>query len=292
MSIKVMAGKALELERDEAVVCVPVGIADRRTPAHEELIATLQSVAEHTDGSVPLLIAGSAARIEGALAELPTGLLDRTVYTLELTADADETQAVNAAISVSFPGDLALVATGIRVAANWLPRLRAAAVNDSIVASATPLSLGAAGVELRDDDDPELSRVLDGDASGAGRPSTAELAAKVSVRSLRLRPRIANIGPGCAYVRRSALELVGPLTESLPLDVALTGLARDAIAAGMVHVAADDVLVQGRRERRAVPAALRLQLPPHGRATTNCGRRSRVTSAVVCAGRSASLQLR
>ncbi len=53
------------------------------------------------------------------------------------------------------------------------------------------------------------------------------------------------VGPECVYIRRATLELTGPLKETLPLRGALADLAMRAVAAGMVHVAADDVLVEG-----------------------------------------------
>ncbi len=132
--------------------------------------------------------------------------------------------ALNAAVKTSFPSDAVIVAPGMRVTADWFEGLRAAALSDSTVASATPLSLSTGATEGLD-----------------------EIARRVRERALRLYPRTATIDPGCAYLRRSALELVGPLDDSLALDEAFARFALQALALGMVHVVADDVLVEGRQ---------------------------------------------
>ncbi|MGD0455881.1 MAG: glycosyltransferase, partial [Solirubrobacteraceae bacterium] len=221
----------LGLERGSAVVCIPVIGGDGRAPAEEQALATVSSVIEHTAASAPVLIVGSAAQIESIADELPTGAVERSVLGLACDPDRGESHAVNLAAHASFPGDLVVVTPGMRVAASWLERLRRAATSDSTVASATPLSIGAGALELLAED-PE------------GR--IEEQAQDVYARAMQLFPRISTIGPGCAYVRRTLLELAGPLEETVPLDVALVRLAMHAIAAGMVNVAADDVLVEGR----------------------------------------------
>jgi glycosyltransferase involved in cell wall biosynthesis len=260
----VRAEEGLELERGSAVICIPAVPGDLWGGADQQALATTQSVVEHTDASIAVLIAGTAARIERIARELPLHLRERTMLSLVLESNASETQAVNAAARASFPSDLVLVAPGIRVTTNWLKHLRAAAMSDSTVASATPFSLGAGALELFDDD--RLDRVEPSASVEIGAPSQLnslrciegsieELARRVAEHGLRLRPRVAIVGPGCAYIRRAAWELIGPLDESLPMGGALAEQAMRAIAAGLVHVAADDVLVEGSRGRRAGPDA-------------------------------------
>jgi glycosyltransferase involved in cell wall biosynthesis len=258
-------GEGLEVERGSVTVCIPVGPTDESPATQERLAATFASVVEHTDPLVSLLIAGPATQVKRVL-ETPPGSRDwpKDLHALELSPDSSGTEAVNAAIEASFPGDVVLVTGGVEVTNDWLPRLRAAAFSDSTVATATPLSLGVGGVDLFDD--PELLSALQTESPGMSRPtperakkvsadgpdtppSISGLAQKVAEHSRRLRPRIATIGPGCAYIRRQALELLGPPQESLTLEEALFDLAIRAISAGMVHVAADDVLVAGRRNQ-------------------------------------------
>jgi glycosyltransferase involved in cell wall biosynthesis len=195
------------------VVCMPVMAADAQA------LATVRSVMEYSEASTPVVVVGPPAAMEQiteSAAATETGLL------LGLTVDCHtDTAALNAAVNTSFPGDVVIVAPGMRVTAGWFEGLRTAATSDSTVASATPLSLS------------ESTEDLD------------KAARRVRERALRLYPRIATINPGCTYIRRSALELAGPLDDSLALDEAFARFALRALALGMVHVAADDVLVEG-----------------------------------------------
>ena len=220
------------------------------------MVATVRSIAANTDPSTPLLIAGPAKQVEQILERSRLAGGERpNLHVLELASDVSETAAANAAMEASFPGDVALVSgtCGVEVTNGWLVRLQAAAASDSTVASATPLSLGLGGVDLLGDPEllspAQIGYTLDGafvDDPGAS-PLLPGLAEKVSEHSRRLWPRIATIGPGCAYIRRQALELLAPLDERLSLDEALLELAVRALREGMVHVAADDVLVGGGR---------------------------------------------
>jgi glycosyltransferase involved in cell wall biosynthesis len=168
------------------------------------------------------------------------------------------THAVNAVARLSFPSDVVVVTPGIRVTGRWLERLQTAATSDSTVASATPLSLGAGTLELFEGDRSDNAGSGADSAEAASRrvivheaPASVEEAAhRVSERALNLRPRIATMGPGCVYIRRAALELAGALEESLPLDRALADLAARMTALGMIHVVADDVLVEGLQNLR------------------------------------------
>jgi glycosyltransferase involved in cell wall biosynthesis len=234
----ISAGEALAPERGSVLVSIPLeGLGAMELEGRQALLS-VASVLAQTARATPLLLVAGAALLEQISEQLDGDLPDRTVLGLAPGAGG-QTAAVNAAIRASSPGDLAIVAPGVEVGPGWLERLQAAARSDATVASATPLSLGTGGVPLfehglRDIDAERLA----GDLAGMG-PA--------------LRPRIASMGPGCVYVRRGALELVGPLDESPELAQALTVLARRTMAAGMIHVAADDVLVRGpsspRRQR-------------------------------------------
>jgi glycosyltransferase involved in cell wall biosynthesis len=172
--------------------------------------------------------------------ELSSRAADRTVLYVTVEPDVAAARAVNEAARATAPADLVLLAPGVEVTSGWVGRLADAAKSDSTVATATPLSLTDGSLGLFDDD--ASDKLTDG---------VDELARRVSLRGLRLRPRIATVGGECAYLRRSALELVGPLEEALALGPALEDFALRALAAGMVHVAADDVLVAGSRGGRA-----------------------------------------
>ncbi len=209
-------------ERGSVAICVPVAASG------EPALATIRAVLEHSDAAVPILLAGPAEAL-AALLEEPL-LQPREGRSLLATAEeGGQSAALNRAVRDCHPADVALAMPGCVVTAGWLERLAAAAGSDSIVASATPLSIGGGGVEVLD--------------TGPG--DTAARAERAAHDGPALHPRIAAIGPGCAHIRRPALELVDPLQESLPLELALARMARAMSALGLVHVAADDALVLG-----------------------------------------------
>jgi glycosyltransferase involved in cell wall biosynthesis len=245
----------LGLDRGAAVVCIPVG---GDTPT----LTCVRSVLEHADASVAVLVAGTQAVLEQLARALDVEVGGRTILGLAIERDA-AVAALNTAIEASAPGDLALVVPGVRVTVGWLEGLRSAATSDSTVASATPLSLGAGALEL------------------AGDPSDAvEAAVAFRQSSPSLHPRIATIGPGCAYIRRTALELVGPLDESLSLAEALTDLALRMSAQGMVHVAADDVLVEGLVEGPPTPGKPDVGVAPPGKVTSSTGEENPIQATI------------
>jgi hypothetical protein len=238
----ITADERLRLKRGSAVVCVPVIAADAQT------LASIRSVAEHSDVSIPVIVAGTSASLERIAEDMALEICGGTMLGLVLEPGT-QVQAVNAVIRASFPSDVVLVAPGIRVTSHWLERLQAAALSDSTVASATPLSLGVGALELfgdnRYDDAGFVLEAFEGASTHGADASVDEAARRVSGRALNLRPRIATMGHGCVYIRRATLELAGPLEESLALDGALGSLAEGLTALGMVHVAADEVLVEG-----------------------------------------------
>jgi glycosyltransferase involved in cell wall biosynthesis len=240
------ANEALSLDRGSIVVCIFIGTADSQASA------TVRSVMEHSPASTQIVLAGSPAALERLAEDLDGEASGRAIRGLAL-AQGVSVHALNAAIQISFPGDVILLAPGIHVMADWSARLQAAACSDSTIASATPFSLGLGGLELSSDgpfgdSDRSVSRATD-QASVAyqqGPVDTIDSAARRICESAgTLRPRIATIGPGCVYIRRAALELAGPLDESKDLSEALANLAKRMTSFGMVHVVADDVLVGG-----------------------------------------------
>ena len=237
-------------------MCIPVGSVNAEADYERFVrsIRTLTGVVDHAHPATPLLIAGPAAQVEQILERSRlAGDGWPNLRVLELTLEVSEVEAANAAIEASSPGDVALVSgtCGVEITNGWLPRLQAAALSDSTVASATPLSLGVGGVDLLGEmlSPAQIEPFLNGAFLDDPGTSTLlpEFAEKVYEHSQRLWPRIATIGPGCAYICRQALELLGPLDERLSLDEALLDLAARALREGMVHVAADDVLIGGGR---------------------------------------------
>jgi glycosyltransferase involved in cell wall biosynthesis len=262
------------VERDSTVICIPVFSVDEWT------LATVRGVVEHSDPSVPILLAGPTVPIkeivEGALARVR----EERSFSLVVQEDG-QAAAVNEAMRASQPADVALVVPGCLVTSSWLGRLREAVTSDSVVASATPLSIGGGGVELSaiGSNEPaalpaqaDLTQLALTTELGRSGDDAERAARQVRGRALRLRPRIATMGPGCVYIRRSMWELAGPLNDNCALDDALEGMARRAAALGLIHVVADDVLVFGlpsEQVQRGEPASI--ELPGESASTSQLG---------------------
>jgi hypothetical protein len=116
------------------------------------------------------------------------------------------------------PADLALVTIDCRPPSGWLDRLRAAAYSDDIVGTASALT--AKQIESPTDD---------GDGAIAISPA---------------HPRLQVGGPGCLYVRRTALELVGVSALEDLTRHAVERLSVEILGGGMVNVLADDLVVE------------------------------------------------
>lgn len=241
-------------ERGSAAVFIPAVVDTEAGVTEERVLVSARSVLDHTAASTPLVIAGTSGVLEQISANL-SQTRSREMVWLELGGAATEVAAVNAAADASLAADLVLVTPGVRVAADWLERLRAAATSDSTIASATPMSRGGGGLEL-------TNRELSDRAGVPDAPKDIEEAGRaVAERGLRLRPRIATVGPGCCYLRRAGLDLAGLLEDSPRLDWALADWAVRAIAVGMVHVLSDDVLVEGLPELRQTPESVAAPVP-------------------------------
>jgi glycosyltransferase involved in cell wall biosynthesis len=153
---------------------------------------------------------GHGAAGDPALLERVRGGIPPQVKLVEANRTQELAAALNHAAASSEHADLALIAAGCLLPRGWLERLSRAASLDEAIAGASP-------------------RVTD-----AGEPAVLPEA---------VHPRVSRLSPHCAYIRRPALELLGPLDESLENPVAvLDEFAARAIARGLAWVLADDVI--------------------------------------------------
>ncbi len=139
--------------------------------------------------------------------------------------------AVNQALEQSAQADVVILEEACCVPPGWLKRLQAAAVADTN--TATVSAFADAGGELA---------VLAPEETSEESGKRAE---RLAAHALALHPRLTRaVGP-CVYVRREALELVGPLDQELELDCALEfDFAQGCVVRGLSHLAADDVVVR------------------------------------------------
>src|ERR1700676_4735251 len=124
-------------------------------------------------------------------------LRGHTPANVSLTPVQPSAAAVNRALEQVAPADVLLLSEPCRVSAGWLERMRDAACADTNTATASALTNTGTGLALCEQDGPEQD--------------FAKLTDSLAQNTLRLRPRLSRaVGP-CVYVRRDAVELVGPL---------------------------------------------------------------------------------
>lgn len=205
----VSAGDGPSAPRGAHVVCL---VCDGDDPA-----GSLAQLLANTDEQVPIILAAEEAQMLDVLAA--------RVRQRELWLLAAGRAVLRQIVAASAPADVVLLSHGARVGPEWLERLQGAAHSDSTVVSATaladhagPLSLGIA--------DPHAKRAV---ASG----------------SLRAYPRIGRARSHCVYLRRRGVELLDGRWSTPGADLVheLSELSRQCSERGMVHVAADDVVI-------------------------------------------------
>lgn len=209
----------LTVGADGALVCL-----FRDPHAHGEAIPALHALTAHTEPASPILVLG-----------LPDGQGVETAGEVNALAGPPQSTASIAA-AMGGAADLVLVSAASRAPANWLPRLRAAALSGDTVATATPLTSAGSAATV----------------PAHGRPDPDGVVSAVTRRSY---PRVQIGGPDCLYVRRRTIELIGGLpTGAATLRELTAALCAAAAAAGLVNVVADDLYVTVDRDADASDA--------------------------------------
>ena len=231
--IEAEPGTLLSLERGECVVCIPV------YGAPELLARCLRSVLNHTPSAVPVLIADDCSPDQGIgplLQDLQNaGLLDRTVYLVRQPQNVGFVENVNSAFISCEPADVIVLNSDCVVAAGWFQGLRDAAYADTGIATSSALTNHGTILSV-----PRRNR-----PGTLPQDWTIDQAAEaVRVASQRIRPRLPTAIGHCVYIKRTALDLVGGFdTQFSPGYDEEVDFSQRCVARGLVHVAADDVLV-------------------------------------------------
>ena len=214
-------------------VCVVVAAAQ----ADHELVRCLESVLSVTAGDIPVIVAtgvalqpaapGALARVRADAGRLWLSQPRPAAAGAHLCAPL--TAAVDLALELLWPADVALLTSPCLVTAGWLERLRAACYADTNTATASAFATAGTSLAL---------------APAGAAPDLASAAGSLPASTLALRPRLSTaVGP-CVFLRRDALELAGPLDGQLELRWAVQGdLAQRCLLSGLAHVLADDVVV-------------------------------------------------
>jgi glycosyltransferase involved in cell wall biosynthesis len=223
---RIEPGASIGAARDEVVPCLVLD------GSSDSLVRCLDSVVRHTSSDVRLLLCGAP---DPRVLEFLEDLMLREEWSgdcflLETEAPQDGlAQSVTAAIDACAPADLALLTHACTVGEGWLKSLSAAARSDDRVATVSALSDREGALAVADNGLPvEWTFVA----------AAAEIAARRPVH-----PGILFAVAPCVYLRRSALELIGAFDASLGGKPALIDFSQRALARGLMHLVADNVLV-------------------------------------------------
>jgi glycosyltransferase involved in cell wall biosynthesis/GT2 family glycosyltransferase len=232
------SGDDLGVGRGEAIVCIPL------YGAHDLFLRCLSSILAHTPRTVPILIADDASPDPASRAFAETlacsGALEHRLLWLRQKRNLGFVENVNAVLGICAPADTVVVNSDCVVAPGWFEGMRHAAYDDTNVATATALTNHGTIVSVPARNGPRRDLPQDVEFLGAART--------VRATSARLRPRIPTCVGHCFYVRREALELVGPFDPAFsPAYGEEVDFSQRCTLHGLVHVVADDVLVLHRQ---------------------------------------------
>jgi GT2 family glycosyltransferase len=230
-------GTQIEVGRGDTVVCIPV------FGAVDDFARCLASVIAHTPAEVPVLVCDDhtpGSEIERHLDALAaTGSVERDVLYVRRPRNLGFVGNVNAAFEQADPADVVVVNSDVVVGPGWLDGLRAAAYADETVATASTLTNHGTIVSVpgRNSPSPALPEGMEVD----------EAARRVRDGAGRTHPRLPTAIGHCMYVRRSALELVGPFDLAFaPGYGEEVDFSQRCVLSGLKHVLADDVFVYHR----------------------------------------------
>jgi len=205
--------------------------------SYEDVVRCLEAFYRHTPTDVPLLLvddAGPDRRFVEALESVASG--EHLTVVLHQPKNKGFVLTVNDGFDAAAGRDVVILNSDVVVGPEWFTRLAAAANSTSTIATASALTNNGTilSVPGRNDPTPDLPAGL----------SVDEAARRVAAASTLLRPRIPTAIGHCTYIKRTALDVVGNFDPIFsPGYYEEVDLSQRMLAAGYVHIAADDVFV-------------------------------------------------
>jgi GT2 family glycosyltransferase len=206
--------------------------------SYDDVVQCLAAITDHTPPGIAVLViddAGIDRRIVDLL-DAHAATLRHDVVVLRHATNLGFVRSCNDAFAATAGRDVVLVNSDVVVGPEWLERLTDTATSAASIATATALTNHGTILSV-----PHRNRPHRSLPPGL---TAAEAARRVAAGSLRLRPSIPTAIGHCVYVRRAALDLVGPFDEAFsPGYGEEVDFSQRAVAHGFRHVCADDVFV-------------------------------------------------
>jgi GT2 family glycosyltransferase len=235
VSLKIIDASArLQLERGDVALCIPLH------GAHEEFVECVRSVLACTPTDVPIVVSDDASpddRSRRFLEELEaSAALRHDIYYTRSSENRGFVITVNDVFERVAPADVVVVNSDCLVTDGWFESICDAARQSTLVATVSVFTNHGTILSLphRNRPQPTLPQTID----------LSSAAHAVRSGSLRIRPQIPTVIGHCFYVRRAALDLVGPFDEAFsPGYGEEVDFSQRCILHGLIHVVADDVFV-------------------------------------------------
>jgi GT2 family glycosyltransferase/glycosyltransferase involved in cell wall biosynthesis len=228
------ASARIPTKRGDAALCIPVH------GAHPEFVECMRSVLRHTPAEIPIMVADDASpddRSRRFLEELDAAVeLEHTVFYTRSEENRGFVSTVNDAFERVAPADVIVLNSDCLVTAGWFDAMKRAAAQSTLVATVSVLTNNGTILSLPHRNRPQ-----------ADLPQTIDLeraATTIAAQSLRIRPQLPTVVGHCFYVRRTALDLVGPFDEAFsPGYGEEVDFSQRCVLHGLIHVVADDTFV-------------------------------------------------
>ncbi|MFL6128220.1 MAG: glycosyltransferase [Mycobacteriales bacterium] len=208
--------------------------------SYDEVVKCYEAFFRNTAADVPLLVVDDCGWDRRTVTVLESvfeaAAPPHTVVVLKQASNKGFVLTMNDAFEATGRADAVILNSDAVVTPEWLPRLRAAAYSTSTVGTATALTNYGTIVSV-----PHRNRQSNGVPGGL---SIDDAARRIAAGSPLLRPRIPTAIGHCTYVKRSVMDVIGYFDPIFsPGYGEEVDFCQRALAAGFVHVVADDVFV-------------------------------------------------
>ena len=199
--------------------------------AYDEVAACLESVRRWTSEAPYRLVLVDDAGPDERIPRLFDDVADDNDIVVTNEVNLGFVQSANRGIGTSTTNDVVLLNTDTLVTEGWLTRIQRAIYRSPRVATANPLSNSASAYSI-----PDIGSIVRGNLDVVGDA--------IARTSERLYPEIPVAVGFCLYIKRAAIDRVGPLDEVFGRGYGEEGdFCMRCVQAGLTHIIVDDAFV-------------------------------------------------